>query len=224
MPLAAPVVAALVTGAAGTATTIYAVRAQKKAQEKAAKEGKASVDEQIALERERMAEDRRVWEEEQALLKQQFDASQRQAAEDLAEQRWRWESGEANAEPYREAGYSALSALTGRAGLPTPGPRVKPAPPSHLVEDTTPKLVPGTTDPVGTPRNTTMWDSTALPVMLSDTAPTMTPDAYARIATSPEALSQMTPEERELFTQEAMQVPIGALMTRPSTGGQRRRL
>jgi Ni/Co efflux regulator RcnB len=211
------IVAAAITAGASVGTSVYMNRQQRKANDKAAAQQGEQFDEQMVLERQRMDDERKMWEAEQADLRAFHEAQQKQAEEDIRESRFRWETGEANAEPYREAGYAATNALLERAGLPAAAPRVKPTPPAHFADPapapTTP-VAPGARTGGGDRNTTSMWDDTTLPTTRSET-PAMSPESYARIASSPEALAQMTPEERVEFSRELQTIPMGTLMARP---------
>jgi hypothetical protein len=227
------VLPSIIAGGTAVGATIYGSRQQRKANREALAANKDMTDEQIALERERMAKDEQAWKEEQRLLRERHDAEQRQIQEDMAESRFRWETDEAHAEPYREAGYGALGQLVNRAGLPALAPRQRPTAPSHLLPPppAAPPVLTGgdrlrpMSDQGRFPMvDTSGWDTVSRPTMLSeDGSPAVTPESYARIATSQEALSAMTPEEEEQFTKEASTIPIAALMKRPARAAVARR-
>ncbi|MBA3578922.1 MAG: hypothetical protein H0W42_02955 [Gemmatimonadaceae bacterium] len=215
------IVGSLITAGVSAGTSIYANRSQRKANEQASRDTVAMNTEQIGLETKRMEQDREMWLQEQSQLKEFHDAQQKQSAEDVAELRHRWDTDQANAEPYREVGYSAIGALAGRAGLPAPAPRQKPALPAHLSAPA-PQMAPPASTDMTQPRDTKMWDAPQLPRTLGTPppapvsgtpAPAMTPAAYARIASSDEAMAAMSTQEREQFDAELATVPgINELM------------
>jgi hypothetical protein len=227
-------VAMTIAAAAGTGTSIYGMKKASKANKEAAKAEEKTIDREIELRREEQAKEeerfnreqdamerRHQAEQENILAEREYDEGQDYA--DRAENRYRWESKDANLEPYRDVGFGALSALAGRSGLAAPAPRQHPGPPPELIAP-----VPrATAAPVvapdasvfpgggGAPRNSTQPVPTPTPTENVSRSSAMTPQAYARIATSPDALAAMTPDERTQLEQELAGIPMSALISRP---------
>jgi hypothetical protein len=220
MPWMTVPIAMVIAGGTTAATSIYANRQQRKSNERATDIEQKSIDEQIALQREQMEEERLRWEEEQDMLEAAHKAQQENILAERDELRYRWESDEAHAEPYREAGYGALSELVSRAGLPAIGPRTRPEMPASMRPDATDASTvievdtkaPGRVRPMS--ERVRAMDEPTLPVMLRDQTEPMTPQAYARIATTPEVVSAMSPDELQTFEEELASIPMSALLTR----------
>lgn len=127
----APVVAAIITAAAGTASTIYGAKASGSAAKRAAQAQERANQEALSFEREQAAEQRRQFDLQLEERRKAHEAEQaelnRQAAEeqrryDLAEQKdqERYAAKEARLAPYREAGALTLKDLAARASQPSP--------------------------------------------------------------------------------------------------------
>lgn len=215
MPAAIPIIAAVVGGGITAGTTIYATRQQRRMNRENRDASLEMNDEQMQLERERMAQEQAAWREEQDMLKAAHDAQVKRDEQEFAELRYQWDYDNALETPWRTGGLSAYNAVLQRAGLPTVDAPALPAAPAHF--SSTPGTQPGSRDVLDAPtRNSTqMWDEPTAPTMRSDDT-AMSPIAYARLATSPEALAEMTPEERVDFEQELASRPMSQLLTMPA--------
>ena len=128
--LAAAVWPAVIGGGAAVGTGVMASRAQSGASRRATAAQRDSNTQALDFERQRMAEEQRRWEAEQAYMRQRDDEMRRQwdtqqgferdrfaaSEEDRGFHRRLLEEREARAVPYRQASLGALARLPGLTG------------------------------------------------------------------------------------------------------------
>jgi hypothetical protein len=222
MAIATAITAAIITGAVAGGTTIYATQQARRENERNRRAGNEAIDEQVEFERERLAAEERRADLEEAERRRQWEAEQQRADEEFEESLYRWNYDNALESPFRQGSLSAFNQLLTRANLPNVSGYELPAPPAHF--SARPGPAEGTRTLLGTPdSNTTqMWDTPTLPTRREEEA--MSPASYARLASSPEALSEMTPTEYDEFSRELETMPMSALLAVPPRRQAARRI
>jgi hypothetical protein len=121
----APVVAAIIAGAASTAGTVYAVNRQRSAGREAMENNTRAIEETRRIEEENEKRRREEFDAQLALQKQAHDATQAELSRQADLEQSRFDLRERQMQPYREEGVLALRDLGARRlepSAPAPAP------------------------------------------------------------------------------------------------------